>query len=299
MINQALPQVTIERTLAQLRWRPADFDEATLLRRIAEHPAYWLLLHDGEPWLAPDDRDRRLAAVFTSESARDACLAEPGLAPAGAKVKRCDGRELFTRLRQRHYDGIVFNCMGPDRPLAFVPELLTRLQPFADAPRDRHVTTAAERIDFDSLAADAYPRQQPGERAIVDALWRATFALDEWFVVTARSATRKPFIQRDNDGYPSAFLFTDAGRAARFVKLNMLRSAPGSDAIAPPIAPATVIAWSREQSFPVHAERLHFNFGNPGWFSPSDNLARLYDHLNAPPALRVLSPGTSRGQTGV
>ena len=90
MINQALPQVTIERTLAQLRWRPADFDEATLLRRIAEYPAYWLLLHDGEPLLAPDDRDRRLAAVFTSESARDACLAEPGLTPAGAKVKRCE-----------------------------------------------------------------------------------------------------------------------------------------------------------------------------------------------------------------
>ena len=237
MINQALPQVTIERTLAQLRWRPADFDEATLLRRIAEYPAYWLLLHDGEPLLAPDDRNRRLAAVFTSESARDACLAEPGLTPAGAKVKRCDGRELFTRLRQRHYDGIVFNCMGPDRPLAFAPELLTRLQPFADAPRDRHVTTAAERIDFDSLAADAYPRQQPGERPIVDALWRATFALDEWFVVTARSAQRKPFIQRDNDGYPSAFLFTDAGRAARFVQLNMLRMAHGSEAIAPPIAP--------------------------------------------------------------
>lgn len=279
----ALPQVTIERTLAQLRWRPADFEEDTLLWRIAEHGDYWLLLHDDEPLLAPDDRKRTLAAVFTSETACDAYLAEPGLAPQGTVASHCDGRELVARLGQHRYQGIVFNCLGPDRPLAFVPDLLVRLQPFIDAPRDTQPMTAAERIDFDCLAADAYPRQQPGERAVVDALWRATLALDEWFMVASLSARRKPLARRDDDGYLSAFLFTDARRATRFVRINALRDTHGDPAVVQPIQPATVIAWSRERSFPVRVGRLHFNFGNPGWYSPADNLARLHDHLDAWP----------------
>ena len=130
MDTAELPQVTIERTLAQLRWRPADFEEETLLRRIAEHGDYWLLLHDDVPLLAPDDRNRALAAVFTSEAARDAYLAEPGLAPYGTLPQHCDGRQLAAWLSQRGYDGVVFNCLGPDRPLAFVPELLERLLPY-------------------------------------------------------------------------------------------------------------------------------------------------------------------------
>ena len=47
------------------------------------------------------------------------------------------------------------------------------------------------------------------------------------------------------------------------------------------IAPATVIAWSRGNGFPGRVGRLHFTFGNPGWYSPADNIARLADHLAA------------------
>ena len=281
MDTATLPQVTIERTLAQLRWRPTDFEEETLLRRIAEHRDFWLLLHEDAPLCAPDDRNRVLAAVFTSEAARDAYLAEPGLAPHGTRPQHRDGRQLAARLSQRRYDGVVFNCLGPDRPLAFVPELLERLQPFVDVPRDRQPVSAAERIDFDCLAADAYPRQQPGERAAVDALWRATFALNEWFMIASASAGGVPVTQRDNDRYLSLFLFTDARRANRFARINAVRDAHRELAVVRSIAPATVIAWSRGNRFPGRVGRLHFNFGNPGWYSPADNLARLADHLAA------------------
>ena len=281
MDTATLPQVTIERTLAQLRWRPTDFEEETLLRRIAEHRDFWLLLHEDAPLCAPDDHNRVLAAVFTSEAARDAYLAEPGLAPHGTRPQHRDGRQLAARLSQRRYDGVVFNCLGPDRPLAFVPELLERLQPFVDAPRDRQPVSAAERIDFDCLAADAYPRQQPGERAVVDALWRATFALNEWFMIASASAGGIPVTQRDNDRYLALFLFTDARRANRFVRINAVRDTQRELAVVRSIAPATVIAWSRGNRFPGRVGRLHFNFGNPGWYSPADNLARLADHLAA------------------
>ena len=80
MINQAPPQVTIERTLAQLRWRPADFDEATLLRRIAEYPAYWLLLHDGEPFAGPG-RPRSTALLPCSLPKVRVTPVSPNLAP--------------------------------------------------------------------------------------------------------------------------------------------------------------------------------------------------------------------------
>lgn len=281
----AAPRVTIERTLAQLRWRPAAFFEDSLLRRIVAHEEFWLVIRNGEPMLAPDDgRARRLAAVFTSVEARDSFLRAEQIGPASVEFLLVDGRALFNELRKRTYVGIVFNCSGPDRPLAFVAELLDRARPFTDAPRDRRPVTDAERIDFDAMAADAYPGQRPGERSAVDLLWRATYALTEWFAVVHGSPPHLLLTRSDNDGRLSAFFFTDAKRAERFIAINGLvdgGTTPATPAVVAIASVTDVLAWSRRGRFPVPVERLHFNFGGPGWFSPADNLARLYDHLQA------------------
>lgn len=279
----ALPTVTVERTLAQLRWRPADFFEESLLRRIVAHEGYWLVFRDGEPMLAPDDgRARRLAAVFTSAVARDAFVGVENIDTDSVEMRQLDGRTLFGELRKHTYAGIVFNCAGPDQPLAFVTELLDRVRPFADAPRDLRPVTDAERIDFDAMAADAYPMQQPGERPAVDLLWRATYALDAWFAVVHGRPPNTLLTRNDRDRRLSAFFFTDARRAERFIEINELADGQGASAVPAaiaPLVPANVLDWSRRGKFPLPVERVHFNFGGPGWFSPADNLARLYDHL--------------------
>ncbi|MBL8309886.1 MAG: hypothetical protein JNL19_05640 [Burkholderiales bacterium] len=283
-----LPRVSVERALAQLRWRPDDFFEESLLRHIVAHEGYWLVLRDGEPMLAPDDeRARRLAAVFTSTEARDAFLRDEHIAPADVSLRRLDGRALFATLRERSYVGVVFNCAGPDPPLAFIMALLERAQPLCDEPRDARPITDAERIDFDAMAADAYPNQQPGDRRNVDRLWRATYALPAWFAVLHTQPANTLLTRHDNERRLSGFLFTDARRAERFIDINQLAGPPDAAtpaAVVGSLDVATVLECSRRGRFPTPVERLHFNFGGPGWFSPADNLARLYDHLQTHPS---------------
>ncbi len=279
-----VPHISIERTLAQLRWRPSEFEEETLLRRIAEHDAYWVFTRDGELLHAPDSRERRLPAVFTSIAACDSYLAQCGLSRDVVRCQQLDGRALHKTLSAAPGDGIVFNCTGPEPAVAFVPELLVRLRPFVAAPHDRAPRTAAEFIDFDAMAADAFPDQQPGDHAAIDLLCHATFALAEWFMIASPTSPGEPLTRRDNRGVRrAAYFFTDARRAQRFIDVNQLRTAQGVPAVATPIAPATVMQWSRQHAFPGAVERVHFNFGGPGWFAPPGNLARLNDQLNILP----------------
>lgn len=279
----AVPKISIERTLAQLRWRPADFFEESLLRRIVAHTDYWLVVRDGEPMLAPDDeRARRLAAVFTSGTARDVFLREEHVAADSVEMRHLDGRALFSELGKRHYVGIVFNCSGPERPLAFVSELIDRARPFCAMSRDRRPMTDAEGIDFDAMAADAYPNQLPGPREAVDMLWRTTYELPEWFAVMHAVPAGVLFTRRDRDRQQSMFLFTDRKRAELFIEANDVHDREAAcrvPARVDALVPATVLDWSRQGKFPLIVERVHFNFGGPGWFSPADNLARLFDHL--------------------
>lgn len=72
--------------------------------------------------LAPDEKGRRLAAVFTSDEAADAYAGQ--VSPADElQWLRLPGAQLFEQLGGMPIDGIVFNCMGPPKPVAFAAQL--------------------------------------------------------------------------------------------------------------------------------------------------------------------------------
>lgn len=57
----------IESDLAALRWPAASADLNAVLSRIGNFEHYLLLLIDGKLAVAPDEKPRLLAAVFTSD----------------------------------------------------------------------------------------------------------------------------------------------------------------------------------------------------------------------------------------
>lgn len=69
--------------------------------------------------LAPDERGRKLAAVFTAPDCLDtfvsAVTEQLGIIPITVTT---GGVELFRQLDQMPIDGVVFNCMGPVPPKA-------------------------------------------------------------------------------------------------------------------------------------------------------------------------------------
>jgi hypothetical protein len=66
--------------------------------------------------LAPDDRERALAAVFTAPDAAEAYLAAH---PEAGEATEIAGPELFARLAALPLDGFVVNCAGPVAPRGF------------------------------------------------------------------------------------------------------------------------------------------------------------------------------------
>ena len=69
--------------------------------------------------LAPDDKGRKLGAVFTTTDAADAFIkdVEQSL-EFTPSMRTFDGATLFDALSQMPLDGIVFNCKGPGTPRA-------------------------------------------------------------------------------------------------------------------------------------------------------------------------------------
>jgi hypothetical protein len=67
--------------------------------------------------LAPDNKGRRLAAIFTAEDAAQAYLADRS--SGAVELVSVDGERLFKSLKAMPLDGIVFNCQGPTTPRAF------------------------------------------------------------------------------------------------------------------------------------------------------------------------------------
>ena len=69
--------------------------------------------------LAPDDKGRKLGAIFTTKDAADAfeddVAQSLGFTPS---MRIFDGTTLFDALSQMPLDGIVFNCKGPGTPRA-------------------------------------------------------------------------------------------------------------------------------------------------------------------------------------
>lgn len=74
--------------------------------------------------LAPDDHGRALAAVFTADDTFEAFLSEgEAVTPQGQLLRlTLPGAQLFEQLAKMPVDGVVFNCSGPVRPIAFAHE---------------------------------------------------------------------------------------------------------------------------------------------------------------------------------
>lgn len=286
----------IESDLAALRWPAANADLDALLSRIGSFGHYLLVLIDGKLATAPDDRHRRLAAVFTSDAARNEYLNElPDAVKTALNQKvtlTCNGHDSFIRLAAMPLDGIVFNCLGPERPIAFVPALsnqvLQRIDlesstaaepaPAALAPASTAMSNNAA-YDFDMLTAAAFPGQQVGPIAAVNALWRAAFALDQWLFIMHPAAVSdpQPFVANEA-GYACMFAFTDGERLRGFAKENDLVAEKGS-ALMLGISPHNAIEWGREELERGGSQRVHFNFGGPGWFAPMARLPDIYDFV--------------------
>jgi hypothetical protein len=72
--------------------------------------------------MAPDDKGRRLVAVFTATDTVQAFIRARSSRLGGTlRVLHFSGTKLFTTLQQREMDGIVFNCSGPIPARAFQP----------------------------------------------------------------------------------------------------------------------------------------------------------------------------------
>ncbi len=70
--------------------------------------------------MAPDDKGRKLVAVFTAPDTVRAFVDQNKSRLAGSvRVLHYTGAKLFKTLTSRQMDGIVFNCSGPIVPRAF------------------------------------------------------------------------------------------------------------------------------------------------------------------------------------
>lgn len=92
--------------------------------RLKRYDNYQVVVSDGGDPVrfkpAPDLEGRRLAAAMTADDNLEAFLDSlPGESRRTSQVLRLDGIQLFTRLQQMPFDGIVFNCQGPLPARAF------------------------------------------------------------------------------------------------------------------------------------------------------------------------------------
>jgi hypothetical protein len=121
-LHELARAVEIERTLAELRAGTAA-DGA--VARVKNYKNYTIVLvKTGEGvalGLAPDDRGRALAALFTCDDALEAYLEETQRRYPDSQLltRSGDGAALLGLLTGMKLDGIVFNCSGPGTPVAF------------------------------------------------------------------------------------------------------------------------------------------------------------------------------------
>jgi hypothetical protein len=80
-----------------------------------------------------------LAAVFTADDAFDAFLPDDETPSEHGQLLRVTlpGAKLFEQLSTMSIDGVVFNCSGPTKPVAFAKAFL---EVVLDAKADDRVT---------------------------------------------------------------------------------------------------------------------------------------------------------------
>jgi hypothetical protein len=124
-LNVIADAVRVERALIQLRGGATRV--ANQLTAVRSFPAYHVGYRDSGDGprfaLAPDPRNRFLAAVFTLNDCFEQYLHETGATNDSVPLRRAviSGERLFAELLEAGLDGIVFNCCGPVAPVAFAP----------------------------------------------------------------------------------------------------------------------------------------------------------------------------------
>jgi hypothetical protein len=115
--------IEVEQALTALRQGAAP---DTALKVVKNYPSYWVPVGmHGESMrlmFAPDDKGRKLAALFTSEETLAAFLPQVRAfaAPDQVVERIFKGEDLFPILMKMAIDGMVFNCGGgPVIPVAF------------------------------------------------------------------------------------------------------------------------------------------------------------------------------------
>ncbi len=124
-LREVATAVDIEGYLAQLR-RGQGPDGC--VRQVGEYRAYCIAVRkiDGQHSIcyAPDDQHRKLIAVFTTDDAYDNYVARlPDEITDTMFQVKMPGPKLFDHLLKQPADGLVFNCCGPTKPVAFAPGL--------------------------------------------------------------------------------------------------------------------------------------------------------------------------------
>lgn len=120
---QAMAQaVRVEQALVALR---TGEEVPNALSVVLDYPRYLLVVWAAQGRtslaLAPDNRGRQLLAIFTHRDGVEAFLEELDEDDLRAlSTLELTGRELFSRVAtMTALDGMVFNCRGPARPVAF------------------------------------------------------------------------------------------------------------------------------------------------------------------------------------
>jgi hypothetical protein len=123
-LKQIADAVEVEEALRELRGSASP--SAGLLPLVRDYQCYLLAVWKADERyqmaMAPDQRGRALAAVFTCDDAFDAYAEEVKQQQEGKGElfqMTLTGRQLFERLLGLQLDGLVFNCSGPPEPVAF------------------------------------------------------------------------------------------------------------------------------------------------------------------------------------
>ena len=113
--------VEVERALAALRMGQAQPGMIPLVRNYEHYLLAALDRGQGVGLaLAPDDKGRQLAAIFTAPDNFATFLDEHNPLRDGQLLQlELAGPTLFAQLGQMQLDGLVFNCRGPAQPVAF------------------------------------------------------------------------------------------------------------------------------------------------------------------------------------
>jgi hypothetical protein len=271
----------LETALSEVRWHSNEISAETYdayLTFIANYPEFLVLVTgDGMP-MAPDDKGRRLAPVFTNEASFEAFRKE--LMSDGKLIQplltRISGSELFPKLQDMHLHGVVFNCCGPERPVAFVPQTIPVLM--------ERIGKSAPNIavDFVRLAARVFPSDgREGTREDLNHLWRSTLDLAEWHFFVHPDQAHKdpyPFITVEANKR-CAFAFTSIDLAQKFAFENGFVKEKNSGVLCISMPLPGAIDWIERTGRSGQIERVHFNFGMPGWYLPPEQMVPICRYL--------------------